>query len=408
MLLSAILLGGICGWFLGYIRFPYMEQNMSFVLGCIFGIAIVIFILFARFVFKKNTEQTGSAAPNQTRVFSILILLIASAGLICSLMFYKQNNTLQSQIADNKSKMQDMSAIIQQAGSGNLAGMMQHILDAVQLQTASGAIITDTLLSQLAALSYTFTPYPYFDGDTIAQRSISPQRGQLLMGLLLMDIDSVSFQKIKNTVSFAGAQLSGADLHGVDLSGADLVGAHLTEANLRAANLNNARLSDALLYAAQLDSATMLSADLKRADLRWSTLHDADLTMADLNGAQMANAQFMHTQLYRATLQYAEVSNAIFYQSNLHSADLMGTAMQKTNFTEADMSFTNLRLVSPNDAIWNNTLLQKATVDSTWMQNMDAWHLIGKEEIRQHYQLVNDTVDQWKNPLHRLTLKSNN
>ncbi|MFN3940496.1 MAG: pentapeptide repeat-containing protein, partial [Chitinophagales bacterium] len=333
-----------------------------------------------------------------------------TACIVVSILLFRQNQSLKNQVTDRHADLQALSEIIEKAGSGSLVTFMQHILEELNtaMQSPAYAGINDTLIAKLSALSNSFTPYPYFEADSISARKISPERGQLLIALLLLDIDSVSLQKIKSAVSFSGANLNGANLAGVDLSGADLRGAHFKEANLKGANLNGADMSDALLLAANLDSATLISTNLKRADMRWSRHNFAQMQAANLNGALMTNAQFIHTDLYKASLQFADVSGAIFYKGNLHSADLMGTTMVKTNFTEADMDYTNLRLTNPQESIWDNTSLHKATVDSMWMQKMEQWRLIGKEAILQHYQLANDTADQWNNPLHRLNKKSRN
>lgn len=408
-LLVGFTLGGIIGWLLGFIRMPYIEQNNSFALGFILCFAIIVVIAYGRFVAGTNINKKIFKSPTAfTRIFPAFMIVITITAIVTSIFFYFNNTKLQKQIADEREMMQSMSEIIEKAGSGQLAPIMHTVLEEIHaaLQSPTYNGLNDTLISKLATLSYSFTPYPYFEGDSISVRKISPERGQLLIALFLLDIDSVSFQKIKSHVSFSGANLNGANLQGVNLSGADLRGAHFKEANLTGANLNGADISDALLYAAKLDSTSMISTNLKRADMRWCTCNFAAMQMADLNGAQMENAQFMHANLYGASVQYANASGAIFYKGNLLKADLMGTQMIKTNFADANMEYTNLRLVTPQDAIWNNTLLHKATVDSTWMQKMETWQLIGKEEIIQKYQLVNDTADQWKNPLHRLINKS--
>jgi len=86
--------------------------------------------------------------------------------------------------------------------------------------------------------------------------------------------------KLTETHSCVGCDLSGADLFGVDLSRAVL-----SDANLRGADLTGA-----IFYFAIIQGADLTGANLTRADL-----YGADLFRSKLDGAITAEARICHT-----------------------------------------------------------------------------------------------------------------
>ncbi len=415
-LLIGIILGAVIGWVSGFLRLPYIENNYSFLLGFIACFAIIVLVCYVVFLWNKKssilrligktneTQVSKITARKYNIIWMLLIFFLATGGMISNVYMHKQNALLITQIQDQNKNIKELSEMIESAGAGNLTSFMNMMLDEVDhaLKTNPGVVLSDTIIEKIAALSLSFKPYKYFEGDSISEKKMSPERGQLLLALLLMDIDSVSFSKIKSNVTFSGANLNGVDLKGADLSNADLKGAHFKETNLSGTNFNHADLSDAELYAANLDSANFSGADLKRSDLRWAQLNDAELSRADMNGAQMASAQFINANLYKAKIQFADLTGAILHKANLSGVDLMGTGLTKANLSEADLSNTDLRMIKPDEAILNGAEFNKAIVDSTWMKNLNIWRLIGINEIRDNYKIINDTADQWKKPIYRL------
>ncbi|MFN0275276.1 MAG: pentapeptide repeat-containing protein [Chitinophagales bacterium] len=400
-----VILGGLLGWMLGFLRFPYVERNSSFLLGFILSFTIILLLLYTVSLFKRSRVNNVNTVQGKNNFMPLLIFIIAAAGVILSVLLFKQNTSLKTQLTGQENKVRDLSKMIETAGSGNIAGLMNNILDEISAELKTEGMLSDSMINKIASLSYSFKPYTYFEGDSLSEKKMSPERGQLLIALLLLDIDSASFSKIKNKVTFAGANLNGADLHGVDLSYADLQGAHCKETILSGANLKGINLSDANLYAAKLDSAELSVADLKRTDLSWAVFHGADLTRADLNGAFMKNTQFISAELSYAKIQWASAEGTIFHKANLENANLMGTNLEKVNLSQANLHKADLRLVKLKDANVFDAEMNRAIVDSTWADSLVIWRLTNTKEILQKYQLKNDTADQWKNPLFRLNKK---
>lgn len=331
------------------------------------------------------------------------MLIIVITSVLLNIHFYKHSSDLEKLIHEDREKIQELSAMIESSGSGNLSVFMNTILEEVDTEMKMKGALSDSVIQKLATLSYSFKPHKIYIGDSISKKTISPERGQLMLALLMLDIDSASFTQIKSEVTFAGANLEGADLRGVDLSNADLKGAHFKEANLKKVNLSGADLSDAVLYAANLDSAKLVATNLKRADMRWAMLNHAQLQTADLSGAQMMQAQFIYAEMYKANIQNANLSGAIMQNSNLINANLIGSNLEKTNFNRSNLSFANMRLTKQTETIYSDANLQKVIVDSTWVKDVSDLNIIGYDQILQNYILINDTSDVSGYPYFRLT-----
>src|SRR6185369_8634547 len=124
-------------------------------------------------------------------------------------------------------------------------------------------MLSDELIARIASLSYSFTPYSYVEGDSISSKKLSPERGQLLLIIAGMKIDSVSLEKLMHQSVFSFANLRNADLQSAYLKGVNLQGAELRGANLEGINLNEANLRLADLWGVNLKRASLMSADLQ-------------------------------------------------------------------------------------------------------------------------------------------------
>lgn len=99
----------------------------------------------------------------------------------------------------------------------------------------------------------------------------------------------LNLERLLDTKSCYGCDLSGLDLSGknlkkVDLEKADLSGCNLEKSDLRKANLKGTLLVDANLKKARLDKADFYKADLRGADLTGASQKDADFDGAELEG----------------------------------------------------------------------------------------------------------------------------
>lgn len=409
-LLIGVILGAVIGWALGFLRFPYIEKNSSFLLGFIACLAFVSLGLIVLFVWKKNSllVRLISKAPatqnsnNATRTYAVIWILVSVfivfGGLISSFLIYKQNELFKIQTQHQNERIQEQSELIESVRRSNLLILMNDILDKVddELKNNPDGMLSDkTIASIVAAFNYSFIPYRYWEGDSLSEKKLSPEKGQLLLALSIKNIDSSSFDKIKLNAFFNGADLRALDLSGVDLSGSDLKGADLTDADLSGANFSGADLRDTNLGGANLNRANLSGADLRRSDLSWTELNEAGLDSANLNGADLSNAQMRNADLRGAKFRAAKLDGALLNEANLEGGNLIDASLKKANLTRVNLTKADVNRANFNEAIMTETELTKIlNVDKDWFEKLNEWQITGAKEIQENYKIVLDEVIQ--------------
>lgn len=363
-LIIGIILGALVILTFVYFYWLSILNNISFFLGFIACLVLVSLSLILLFIWNKNsllisllgkrskTKESKNAARTHTIIWILVSVFIVLGGLVTSFLIFKQNELLKTQTQNQNKKIAQQSELLESIRTSNLEVLMGNILDEIddELKNNPKRTLSAETIARIAALSYSFKPYGYSDEDSLTENKFSPERGQLLLALSKLNIDSSSFDEIKSKVTFSGADLSGADLRKVNFRGADLSWANLNEADLREANLNRADLRGAILWGANLRKANLKGTDLKRADLRWADLNGAVLKKADLNGADLTSAKLKKADLRGADLKWADLSGAFLNEANLAGVNLLWTVLRRANLSNANFSETNLRMTNLSEA----------------------------------------------------------
>ena len=395
----------ILGSILVFYSSTFIIGHIQFLLGIISCLVLLISVLLI-FVLKKNflilnffdkvskTPGSENIKRHHTLIWISILVFIVLGGSISNILIYQKNKLIKYQ----NILIEQKSAQIESERNSSLVHLMGNILDKVddELTNNPQRILSDETIARIAALSYSFKPYSYFVGDSLSEKKYSPERGQLLLALSKMNIDSSSFDKIKLKASFSEADLRGADLNKADLRWANLNKANLKDADLRGANLNNTDLRSANLWGADLRKADLRKADLKRANLSWADMNGTDLRMASLDGADMTSTKVRKANLTGADLKFAKLNGAFFNESNLTGADLNGTNLTRANLSKINLSETNLIYVNLSEADLNeadlsNVKLNKAVVkEENWLEKLNEWQVTGAKEIQDSYKVVKE------------------
>ena len=417
-LLIAALLSGILGWAFGFLRLPYLKQNFSFGLGFLAGLSLLALVLLFFFVWNKNfllhhflgkniadhssTNTSQSFSKTHFLTWFLIALFIFVGGLLSSFLIHQQHQFFKTQTHLQQEKLTQQSALMESTRKSNALVLMNGLFDKMdaELENSSTRVLSEETIARLAALNYSFEPYHYLEADTLSAKKLSPERGQLLLVLLTLDLDTSSFNLIKKTTSFLGADLRDANLVGADLNGIDLRDANLNDAILEGANLQKADLSNANLWGASLEKANLTATILKQADLSWANLAEANLGQAQLVGANLSAAKLRGADLNSADLSSAILENAIlvqadltlanFKEANLRKANLEQAIFEETNFSLADLSYSNL----------NQTELEKANLDRMcvedmeWFQNLAGWKIKNPNTYQDSFKIVIDYTQQ--------------
>lgn len=306
--------------------------------------------------------------------------------------------------------------------------------------------LSDELISRIVAISKAFEPYSKIDSSgSLSNELISPERGQLLIALTGVQLDSLSSSKIFKTSNFDFAN----------------VGDHVFRTKyLNGLKLNNANLSGSIFKNTQLIEVEISNSDLsycKFKNCSFSTKGDSyytnlksvemdsvnfDLLGASFESSNMNNLKCRnckgHFTAFNSDLTSAELGDSIsFYgfDNNLYQTEFKGNLWESTfdncygnpwfqrttitdayfrncnfsycHFESADLNMINIdsikcigrfRYANLNDVTFNNSILKESefsesTLNNVSMCNVDlskAWSARISEEVR--IQLMIDYV----------------
>ena len=289
--------------------------------------------------------------------------------------------------------------------NGNLVPLMTQVLDQTfqEHQANPEGPLSEGTLTRITAVSQGFAPYVQGGEAHNSTQRYSPDRGQFLLALAAMNLDSASFQRIKLRATFAGANLPHTNLWGANLSYANLDGANLQESDLNTADLTQVSLNDANFWGAQLRKIQAQRASFKRSNLSWTDLTGADLHKAEMDGSTLTNAKFAQSDLSHAQAKWAYWDGVRLQGANLTHTDFYGTSLIQANLSQTNCKWANLRRTHLTDADLSGANLAKATVEEeNWMELIVEWRVKGADEILQNYVLVKDSAG----PTYRLEVKS--
>jgi uncharacterized protein YjbI with pentapeptide repeats len=147
------------------------------------------------------------------------------------------------------------------------------------------------------------------------------------------------------------------DLSEVRLVRADLTGINFSKTNLNGSALDGATLIDADLSDSSLTEATLLRTNLRRADLRRAKFSLARAFSANFISTRAQGAQFDGALLWFADFTDAQCAGASF-----RDAGLRATWFQRTDLSNADLTYASFVKTHMDDAILDNCQVYGASI----------------------------------------------
>jgi uncharacterized protein YjbI with pentapeptide repeats len=235
--------------------------------------------------------------------------------------------------------------------------------------------LSQSLIGQIAALSHSFKPYKYMEADTMIKWPLSPERGQLLITLSLLPLDTSSLNKI-----FLASNFRSADVMYANLSYKKLKNIDLSKANLHQVNLNGSDLSDSNLTLADFTSSSLIETNFSNARMNGAKLVDCVL-----HGANFKNADLSFLDGLGCVNCPVKEDTVVIKGADLKGSDLRGASFVGANLSRANLSETTLgRFVLPEIGIWNETSFIDADLNGVDFSYAEMIHN------------VNITIDQAK------------
>lgn len=297
-------------------------------------------------VSDANKEKIKTVAPrainfilwSRVRNWGLQIAItvfVAIGGLMGSILLFQQNKLLEKQ----NIKIDTQIALEESNRRSALVVMMSNIMDKVddELRERDKAgekrILSPQLVGRIAALSQSFKPYRFLEGDTLIEKPYSPERGQLLLALANSGIDTLGLDILYRKTTFKRAYLKGASMKNLYLKGVELFDANLNHAQLDTTNLQRADLRGAKLHKVHLRVADIRAARFEHANLFGANLREANARSARFESADLSNAFCVVASFQSAHFDYADLRNADFSHSTLSYLDFEGSDLYGVDFS---------------------------------------------------------------------------
>ena len=406
LLFSAMFFCLVLGWGLGFLRLPMAEYNHSFWVGCLAGIGAILLLLVLISLFRSSNTRNRDRKVKSSLTARWLILfgvVLAGGG------FFIRH---QQQAVDEKQRLLDQqNQMIEAIEFNNPSLILQGVFSELmtEVQSHPNDSLSPKLVDQIARISEAFRPYPYWNGkDSLTTKAYSPERGRLLEGLLILNLDAASFRRILESANFSHADLSKVDLSGVDLSGIELSHALMKDGKLSGCILRGANLEGAEFWGATMDSVILDSANLRRADLRWANLTHAQMVATNLDGANLDQANLLAANLSGARSEWSFWNGSLLTEANLAGCNLLGAQMKQANFTRANLSDALIREVDFYQAIFSGTQISQAPVGVNWMERFNQSQVVDGAFIQEQYEVVKGSSALFKDEIYVLQKKGVN
>ncbi len=344
-----------------------------------------------------QVPATGKAHLKDMKQYRKLIYGLIIGALLAGISVYLlMDNRMRTRLDNQQSLINTQAALVDSVLKSGLTPLMHNVLARIDsdLKDNPSRILHDETIARIVAMCYAARPYLLSDMDSSAAQKVSPERGQLLLFLSTMKIDSGSMQKILQQATFAQADLCEADLSGMDLKGIHLKGANLQDAKLMETRLDDADLSHAYLWGANLSKSSLNGANMKRAVVSWADLNDASLIGANLHEADFISAQMRRSNLRGAFAQWADLTGAFLQEADLSNTDLFRALLKKAQLTRTNLSGATMTYAIVSEANLAETNLTGAALtnlivaEKSWLTLLDAWKVTGAEDIRAAYDLL--------------------
>ena len=379
--LILIFLAAIFGWGLGYIRLPYIEKEYSFGVGVLTTLAIISLTTLLTYLLK--TKKSISSSKSSKKLFW-LILTCVTTGAIC-IFLYQKNYTQLNKIETQSNLIVAQSETITALEQGNLMALVATVLAAAdtELAQSSNRSLSQAVIDRIADLSHSLKPYRQVTKDSIATQELSRERGQLLLSLTKMNIDSASFAQIKKIATFEYADLRDAHLANMDLSGINLARANLKGATLLGSSLEYANLEEANLKRSQLSSSSLKNAKLKLINLDWANLSQVNISEVRLVGASLKSANLIGADFTGTYISYTNFRGANLIKANFTNTHIDIVDFSQANLTEAILDNLIIKRVN-----FTNVNFEKTIVNKDWFSNLKKEETVGLEKLKSDYEVA--------------------
>ncbi len=379
------------GWILSLTNiYPFYKTNL-FWTGVLASITLFFFIVSISIFKLKNKSR-------QFQIASIFISLIFVGITSVSYNIYLLNNEYKEQSKSLEENIELQSKIslsnLEINKVENVAALIKQI--SKELNSKEVRTLSDTSILKIKSLSNSLTPFYYFDGNTLSSIKLSPGRGQLLIALCNLNIDSSSFSRIIKTTNFSNVWLKNADFSGSNLNGINLEGSYLKSCVFKGGSMENANLKNSIINECDFTLSSMNKSDLSLSQILKTDFSNSLLLDMDFNGIKGSNSVFYNCILRNSSFQWSDLIGARLNSCDLEGSDFWGSNLSNANLSNSNFKNSRLLEVNLNRSILKNVTLDNIAVSEDWINTSNVKESVGFDELNRDYSIKRDSSKKYK------------
>lgn len=279
-------------------------------------------------------------------VFVIVTSLLPTLLIILQVYYLKNQNRL---ITGQNSRMKQQTFLQEAERRSFMIGILDQIINEVTSEAyKNNGYIGKQSATRLIAISKNLKPYRYLENDELIDKSVSPERGYLLLSMLENNI-KLSIITDSNTKQTLGEALN--------FEYAELRNANITDLNLDNINLDHSDLQGSNFQISLIQG--------KGTDGRKSSFRHANLKNAVFDKCTLKHCDFSYANLEHTSFAKSEIDHTLFNEANLKNVDFSYCDLTKVNFTNATILQANF-----NNATVSNDFI-KMMKDQLNSENYD-------------------------------------
>lgn|GEM_PF-5075183 len=388
---SILLLGFGIGWIFSYLRLPHLSLDSSFLLGAILSALLIIIIQ----LLGKRYRLKG---------INSLILLLLALVLIYTIDYYSELKRIENseELTARMKEIEEKQLLITSQEKTNQFFMVNQLINEIQSSEYEDSLDT-RMIASIINLSQVLQPirgYPIGESDV---PFLSPGRGHLLLSLMSLNLDSLSWKKIVKNSDFSYSDLRALKLRSANWSGINIEGSSLNSTDLVGVNLRNARMSNLQARDVEIIRSDLSSADMINSNLNWARIKKSNLQNTKLSGCSLINSSFSEVNMKDVYFWHANLKGANVSNSDMRVADLWTTNFDSASFSKVDFSYARF-----TDTKFLDTKLDSVNVHFTaapidWFEYAKRNRVIGLSSIESEYVIQSDSSKRF--PVQKYFLK---
>lgn len=351
----------------------------------------------------STTNDKVSTEVTRTKYIAIWLavsLFIVLGGITSIIMVSWQSKLFVDNTNNQNKRILELTEITESLRKNNQVYLMSNVLNQVQdeIKMNPNGPLSDATIARVAALSFSFKPYRFIENDTLSDRELSPERGQLLIALTLMNIDSASFNAIKRKSTFKKADLRGVTLTDIDLSGINLEEADMSFSKITGVNFSYSNLRKIRMSSVFCNQCTIISSDLSRSYFSKSKFKNCNFSTVDFSESDLTYNYLKLCRFNHSNIKFVKFNNSRINEVNFYFSNLERSNMSNCHVSNSDFSNSCIKFVVLKRAILKETILHNTEVHKDWLTDFKSFDVGTEAFSKTQFQVHVDS-----NTLNRIT-----